>query len=72
MQSFEAVFLIPLPTQKLAPKFLPSRPRQKKITHSRWQNSFENLCPPTEEKVGRHYHLLYQNLVRKYEDDFEN
>ena len=72
MQSFEAVLLMPLPTQKLAPKFLPSQPRQKKITHARWQHSFENLCPPTEEKDGGLYFLLYQNLVRKNDDDFEN
>ena len=57
---------------KTPPKFLPSRPRQKEITHSPWQHSFENLLPPTAERGGRNYDLLYQNSVRKYEDDLEH
>ena len=60
------------PQSKLAPKFLPSSPRQKEITHSPRQHSFENLFPPTAEKGGGNYDLLYQNLVRKYEDDLEH
>ena len=33
-------------------KFLLSRPRQKEITHSPRQYSFENLFPPTLEMGG--------------------
>ena len=57
---------------KLASKFLSSRPRQKEITHSPRQHSFENLFPPTAERGGGNYDLLYQNSVRKYEDDLEH
>ena len=60
------------PPAKLAPKFLSSLPRQKEITHSPRQNSFENLFPPTAERGGGNYDLLYQNSVRKYEDDLEH
>ena len=34
--------------------------------------SFENLFPPTAEIIGENYDLLYQNSVRKYEDDLEH
>ena len=57
---------------KLATKFLSSRPRQKEISHSPRQHSFENLFPPTAEKVGGNYDLRYQNSVRKCEDDLEH
>ena len=60
------------PQRKLAPKFLSSRPRQKEITHSPRQYSFENLFPPTEERDLGNYHLLYQNSVRKNEDVLEH
>ena len=60
------------PHSKLAPKFLSSRPRQKKIAHSPSQHSFENLFPRKAEKVGGNYDFLCQNSVRKYEDDLEN
>ena len=60
------------PHSKLASKFLLSRPRQKKITHSPRQHSSENLFPPVAEKGGGNYDLLYQNSVRKYEDDLEH
>ena len=33
---------------------------------------FENLFPPTVEKGGENYDLLYQNSIRKYEDDLEH
>ena len=59
------------PHSKLAPNFLSSRPRQKEITHSPRQHSFENLFPPTAERGGGNCDLLYQNPVRKYEDDLE-
>ena len=57
---------------KLAPKFLSSRPRQKEITHSPKQHSFKNLFAPTAETGGGNYSFLYQNSVRKYEDDLEH
>ena len=57
------------PHSKLTPKFLSSRPRQKEITHSPRQHSFENPFLPTAERGEGNYDLLYQNSVRKYEDD---
>ena len=60
------------PNSKLAPKFLSSRPRRKEITPSTRQHSFENLFPPTAERSGGNYDLLYQNSVRKHEDDLEH
>ena len=57
---------------KLAPKFLSSHPRQKEIAHPPRQHSFENLFPPTVERGGGSYDLLYENSVRKYEDDLEH
>ena len=51
------------------PKFLSSRPRQKEITNLPRQHFFENLFPPTAERDGGNYDLLYQNSVRKYEDE---
>ena len=57
---------------KPAPKFLSSRPRQKEITHSLRQHSFENMFPLTAKRGGRNYNLLYQNSVRKYDNDFEH
>ena len=32
----------------------------------------ENLLPPTAERGGKNYDLLYQNSIRKYEDDLEH
>ena len=66
------IFTHASPHSKLASKFLSSRPRQKEITHSRKQVSFENLFPPTAERGGENSDLLYQNSVRKYEDDLEH
>ena len=57
------------PESKLAPKFLSSHPRQKEITHSFRQQFFKNLFPPTAERGGENYDLLYQNSIRKHEDD---
>ena len=53
------------------PEVLVSSSRQKEITHSPKQHSFENLFPPTAEKGRGKYDLLYQYLVRKYKDDLE-
>ena len=33
---------------------------------------FGNLFPPTAERGGEKYDLLYQNLIRKYEDGWEH
>ena len=57
------------PHSKLVSKFLVSHPRQKEITHSSRQHFFENLFPPTAVRGGENYDLLYQNSIRKYEDD---
>ena len=54
------------------PKFLSSHPRQREIAHSRGQHFFENLFPPTAQMGGGNYDLLYQNSIRKYEDDLEH
>ena len=42
------------------------------MTNSPRQQSFEKLFPPAAEKEGGNYDLLYQNSVRKYEDDLEH
>ena len=68
----QGIFTHAPPHSKLAPNFLSSRPKQKEITHSSRQRSFENLFPPTAERGRGNYDLLYQNLVRKYEDDLEH
>ena len=61
-----------IPTQNFPPKFLSLRPRQKKITHSPRQHFFENLFPATSERGGGNYDLLYQNYIRKHEDNLEH
>ena len=35
------------------------------------QNFFENLFPLSRKGAGRNYDLLYQNSVRKYDNDLE-
>ena len=47
-------------------------PPHTKITHSPRSYFFDNLFPPTAEKGVGNYDLLYQNSVRKYEDDLEH
>ena len=43
------------------------------VLHSELQAEFfENLFPPTAERGGENYDLLYQNSIRKYEDDLEH
>ena len=66
-----ALIHIPLHS-KLISKFLSLRHRQKEITHSPSQYSFENRFPPTAERGAGNYDLLYQNSVRKCEDDLEH
>ena len=40
------------------------------VSHSKIQaDIFENLFPPTTERVAEKYDSLCQNLIRKYEDD---
>ena len=36
-----------------------------------WQN-FLKICFPQHQKVVKEYELLYQNSVRKFEDDLEH
>ena len=33
---------------------------------------FENLFPPTAGRGGENYDLLYQNSIKKYEDELEH
>ena len=64
------IFIHVPPHSKLAPNFLSSsHPRQKEITHFPRRHFFENLFPRTAERDGGNYDLLYQNSIRKYEDD---
>ena len=43
------------------------------IPHSKLQAEFfENLLHPTAERGGENYDFLYQNPIRKYEDDLEH
>ena len=67
-----SIFALVPHLSKLVPKFLSLRSRQKEITHSPKQHSFENLFPPAGEKGGGNYDLLFQNSVRKYKDDFQH
>ena len=50
---------------KLAPKFLPSLPRQEKITHSPRQYSFENLSPPNSRKGWRKLWFVLSKFSQK-------
>ena len=43
------------------------------VPHSELQAEFfGNLFPLTAERGRQNYDLLYQNSIRKYEDDLEN
>ena len=68
----QGIFTHVSPHSKPAPKFLSLDPRQKEITLSLSQHFFENLFFPTAERVGGNYDLLYQNSIRKCEDDWEH
>ena len=68
----QGIFTHAVPHSKLAPKFLSSRPRQRETNYFPRQHSFENAFSPTAEISGRNYDFLYQNSVRKYEDDLEH
>ena len=69
---FQIIFTYAPPHSKLASKIFSSCHRQKEITHSSKQHSLENLFPSTADSVGGNYDLLYQNSIRKYEDDSED
>ena len=46
---------------------------QDSVPHSKLQvEFFENLFPPTAERGGQNYDLIYQNSIRKYEDGLEH
>ena len=60
------------PHLKHYPKFLSSHPRQREINNSPGQHFFENMFPPASERGGGNYNLLYQNSVRKCEDNLDN
>ena len=72
-KSFQiGIFTHTPPHSNPSPKLLSSRPRQKENTHSPRQHSFKNLFPITAEKCRENFDLLYQNSVRKYEDDLDH
>ena len=52
-------------------KLLPPHPRQREITHSSRQHFLKNLFRTTAESGGGNYDFLYQNLIKKYEDDLD-
>ena len=61
------------PLSKLSLKFLSSSasPGRGKLLIPSRQRFFKNLFPPTVERGGEKYDLLYQNSVRKYEGNLE-
>ena len=60
------------PHSKLATNFLSTRSRQKEITGFPRVHSFAILFSLAAKRDGGIYDLLYQNSVRKNEDDFEH
>ena len=56
-----------LSTQNSAPVLI-----IREITPPPRQHFLENLFSSTAERDGRNYDLLYQNSIRKYEDDLEH
>ena len=61
----------PPPHSKVSLKFLSSHPRQREIIHSTRRHFGENLFPPTVERGGENYDLLYQNFIT-YEDGLDH
>ena len=45
---------------------------QREIAHFPRQLFFEKQFSPTAEKCGANYDLIYQNSIRKYEDDLKH
>ena len=42
------------------------------VPHSKVQETFFKNLFPQDERDGTNYDLLYQNSIRRYEDDFEH
>ena len=42
------------------------------VPHSNLQVEVLKICFPRDERGGENYDFLYQNSIRKYEDDFEH
>ena len=59
------IFVHALPHSKATSIFLSSCAKRKEITYSPKIHSFENLFPPTIERGGGNYDLLYQNCFIK-------
>ena len=66
MHLFEAFLFMSLPTQKSPPASCHHALRQKEITHSPRQHSFENLFLPTAKRCGGNYDF------RKNEHELEH
>ena len=65
------IFTHASPTQNSPPSSCYHAPHRGKLLIPPRQHSFENLFSPTAEIDGGNYDLLYQNSVRKSEDDLE-
>ena len=74
------IFTHASPTQNSPPSSCHHAPDRRKLLNlpapppspPTRQHSFENLFSPTAEIDGGNYDLLYQNSVRKSEDDLEH
>ena len=42
------------------------------VPHSKLQADFLKICFPQAKRDGENYDSLYQNSIRKYEDDLEH
>ena len=42
------------------------------VPHSKLHVELLRICFPQDERGGGNYDLLYQNSIRKYEDDLEH
>ena len=62
----------PLPTQNLPPSSYHHNLGKGKLLIPPGCIFFENLFSPTAERGEGNYDLLYQNLIRKYEDNLEH
>ena len=63
---------MPLPTQNSPPSFCHHPLARRKLLIPPGSAHSKICSPPTAEKDGGNYDLLYQNSVRKYEDDLEH
>ena len=63
------IYGVHIPRKRIESKHLYSwPPSHRKLL----AECFENLFPPAAERGGETYDLLYQNSIRKYEDDLEH